>query len=377
MIMAHRGVWTDDAPESSGQALRNAVNKKFEILELDVRFSAPYTKVSNTNYQLEPSHFQTNGTRNPRYIFLQHDKSDKRAIQKAGTWTFIPGLYEYGINQTFTDIVTKKSSKCGGLKFVLLDKLVPRTTNGTNCFLDANLDMPALLKLDGTKSIYKVIGFPYNATSNSNDEQLNNFVSIVKNNILLNYDKLKDPIDFQVNVQMFGNKSTTDRSVRDLSNTMYTPIFTKYDYTVENADGSLTSTLTNTQKYERAKDSVDAMLIAEQQGRIKFAGCEIVYVTSDENDKDFGWLAKLANYVKNTLKKRVIQFSTIPESKLGAWSGNGLFWSPVTVDNSNYWQWLYDNAATKGIIADVIVTDKMEQFRGYASSVGYNQKPIN
>jgi len=83
-IMAHRGVWDEINPESSFGAFKNAVDYGFEILELDVRFSAFY-RVENNKQILDK-----NGTN--REIILQHDKSHFRAYDDN---TIVYGLFNY------------------------------------------------------------------------------------------------------------------------------------------------------------------------------------------------------------------------------------------------------------------------------------------
>ena len=92
-IMAHRGAWDEQNPESSIGSFTNAVNYGFEILELDMRFSAPYNVVNGVQ-TVNP-----NGT--SREIILEHDKSNQRSDFSNGTWSQTTGLYNYSGTQTF------------------------------------------------------------------------------------------------------------------------------------------------------------------------------------------------------------------------------------------------------------------------------------
>lgn len=244
-----------------------------------------------------------------------------------------------------------------------------------------------------------MIHFPHDATVATNAD-FKAFYNAVKDKILLNFDKLAVARDFQETYDIMNNNGLLSQCIfkakkienfasvqalfgtKNLSNVMFTPIFTKYDFTTE--DGSkLKSLISDDEKYAKAKACVDDLLLAEQQGKIVFPGCEIVYETADQNDTEFGWLPRLADYVKNAKSKRVVQFSTNLENKQGAWSGNGNFWSPLEGIQVNYWSWLFYNPGTANIRASVFVGDKPLEFRSYLNSLlnsdgtpMYNQAPI-
>ena len=383
-IMAHRGAWDEEAPESSIKAFENATLYGFEILELDVRFSSPYDIVNGMQVP------NPNGTK--REIILQHDKSNMRSDGDV----LIPGLYKYDRPDKNFSIETRKKG------FIMLDRLVPYRADGINCIDGANQQHPVLLKLDGTESIYRMIHFPHDALVATNTD-LGKFYNAVHGNILLNFDKLATPRDFQetydvmaanglLNQCIFKAKGVTGFGAvkklfgnKDLSQVMFTPIFTKYDF-IEEKDGKVRHIYSNAEKLKIAKDSIASLLAAEQAGLIVFPGCEIVYETANltsSNNDDYSWLPQLADYIKNTLHKRVVQFSTNLENKQGAWSGNGNFWSPLEGIQVNYWSWLFKDPGTATIRASVFVGDKPLEFRSYLNSLMnsngtpiYNQAPI-
>ncbi len=404
-IMAHRGAWDEQNPESSLTSFQNAVAYGFEILELDMRFSASY------NVNGSPS----------RDIILQHDKSNQRSDFSNGTWKPATGLYSYSGTQTF-DATAMKPNKSmvpsingatTPLSFILLDKLLPFTSNSLNSIDAAGPTPPILLKLDGSNSTSSLLHFPKTAVYTTNtsspnyNASWNSFYTAVNGNILLNFDKMKDPQDFQDTYDLmnnngllsqcifkakginqfsdlnalFGNTTTT---VRNLSNMMFTPIFTKYDYATLDANSNITGPkmingvpMTQAQILAAAEATVNSLNTANANGQIVFPGCEIVYET-DASDPNFGWLASLADYVKNTLGKRVVQFSTNIENRQGAWSGTGNYWSALVGAQVNYWSWLYNNPppSISNIKASVFVGDKPLEFRAYLNSLGYNQTPI-
>jgi hypothetical protein len=375
-IMAHRGAWDEVSPESSIEAYQKAVTYKFEILELDVRFSSPY-RIENGNQVADQL-----GTK--REIILQHDKSPKRTKGNTGEFTY--GLFEFDTSKRdFPEYMKKRSGK---KLFVMLDKLVPYRGDGF-CIDGPAGEHPILLKLDGTRSSSRMVHFPSDARINN--PHFKEFHDVVKNEILLNFDKLSGPRDFQETYDiMYENgllrqcifKAKGIRSFedvqklfdnRDLKDLMFTPIFTKYDF--DNKEPSK-PIYTNDQRYEMAKKCIDLLDDAARSGNIVFPGCEIVYETLDEN-LEFGWLVKLAKYVKGK-NKRVVQFSTNLESKSGAWSGNGNFWSDLIGIQVNYWKWLFNNtdARMENVKASVFVGDKPLEFRSYLNLLGYNQTPI-
>lgn len=382
--MAHRGAWDELAPESSMAAYDSAVSFGFEILELDVRFSAAY-RIDNDDMQVAVAKDSTTAIPGVyREIVLQHDKSPMRSDGD----NLIPGLYAYDERQTFDESVKKKG------KFVLLENLVPWRIDGKNCIDNPNKFPPVLLKLDGTESDYTLVHFPHDATPSTNDV-FADFYNIVKDNILLNFDKLKDSMDFRETYDIMNSNGLLPQSIfkakgirkfsditalfgstRSLASVMFTPIFTKYDFYNESTK---THDLTDVQKYDTVRKLVDSLCLAEQQGKIVFPGCEIIYETADTastDDDDYGWLTRLANYVKNVKGKRIIQFSTNIENRQGAWSGNGCSWSALVGIAVNYWSWLYSDSSTAYIRAGVFVGDKPLEFRSYLNSLGYNQTPI-
>jgi len=382
-IMAHRGAWDEVSPESSNTAFSNAVAYGFEILELDVRFSARYRLENNVQVA------DTNGEY--REIILQHDKSNMRSDIVNGASVLTYGLYKFHPSQEFTPDVKKKN------KFVMLDKLVPYRNDGKNCIDGPGQVHPVLLKLDSTASTSRMVHFPHTAIITTNTD-LANFATAVKGKILLNFDKLVAAKDFQETYDIMDNNGLLNQSIfkakgvvdyasvqalfgaaRSLKRVMFTPIFTKYDFTTENQEtGTTTQLFSKAVKLEKAKNTVNSLFAAEQDSLIVFPGCEIVYETYDTTDENYGWLPLLADYVKNVKNKRIVQFSTNLESKLGAWSGNGNFWSDLVGLQVNYWSWLFANPAPymTRIKASVFVGDKPLEFRSYLNSLGYNQRPI-
>jgi len=376
-IMAHRGAWDEVSPESSIEAYQKAVKFKFEILELDVRFSSPY-RIENGQQVADQA--------GPlREIILQHDKSPKRT--KGDTDELTYGLFEFDAAKLDFPKSAKKRNE-NDYWFVMLDKLVPYRDDGV-CIDGPGGVHPVLLKLDGTPSSSRMVHFPSDARINN--PHFKEFHDVVKNEILLNFDKLSGPRDFQETYDiMYENdllrqcifKAKGVRSFedvqklfdnRDLTELMFTPIFTKYDFDNKEAGKPI---YTNDQRYEMAKKCIDLLDDAARSGNIVFPGCEIVYETLEE-DREFGWLVKLAKYVKSK-NKRVVQFSTNLESKNGAWSGNGNFWSKLVGIQVNYWSWLFKNtdARMENVKASVFVGDKPLEFRSYLNVLGYNQTPI-
>lgn len=384
--MAHRGVWDEINPESSLGAIQNAVDYGFEILELDVRFSAFYSVNSNKQF------LDKNGTQ--REIILQHDKSHIRAYDDN---TIVYGLYNYyptSIPPIFSDQTTRK---VGNVNFPVLDFMLPKgqnTTDNKRLSIDDPITnyAPKLLLLNGIASNQNLIHFPPNALmSNYNNDDFSKFVKIVKNYILINLDKLNEnsPQDFQQTYNVMNNNSLLNQCIfkaknlkdfndvktlfgdKDIKNLMFTPIFTRFDHSNE--------VLTNDQRFSNAKKCIESFIQAEKDGKIIFPGVEIVYESLDNDD----WLAKLADYVKNDCKKRVIQFSCVLENKRGAWSGNALIYQQIIGNNVNYWDWIFDNPAIdnfginkRSILPDVFVGDKPLEFRSYLNFLRYNVKPI-
>lgn len=382
-IMAHRGAWNESNPESSLGAFQRAVDLKFEILELDVLFSSSFNTVSGVQVA------DQNGTN--REIVLIHDQSPNRSDAI--------GLYKFDGTHTFTDAayLDKKGQKT---KFTRLENLVQFSSAGVNSIDGRGGEHPYLIKLDGTNSAWRMLHFPNNSTTANAD--FGSFYTTVKDKILLNLDKLAKSLDFQQAYDLFSSSGLLEQTIfkskgirqfndvaalfgttRNLNKVMFTPIFTRWDFCHEiNFNGipiddinPATSTPYNySSKLAIAKACIDDMIAAENKGLIIFPGCELVY-ESDNVSTD--WLAALAQYVQSK-GKRVIQFSTIMESKSGGWNGNGNKWSSLQGRQVNYWSWLFNNATIKNsnITPSVFVGDKPIEFRSYLNALGYNQTPI-
>jgi hypothetical protein len=382
-IMAHRGAWNEANPESSLGAFQRSIDLKFEILELDVLFSSSFNIINGVQGA------DKNGTN--REIVLIHDQSPNRSGAI--------GLYNFNGSHTFTDAayLDKKGQKTG---FTRLENLVQFSSSGVNSIDGSGGEHPFLLKLDGTNSTWTMLHFPNNATTSNTD--FGNFYSTVKDKILLNLDKLAKPLDFQQVYDLFSNVGLLEQSIfkakgirkfkdvetlfgvaRNLSKVMFTPIFTRWDFCYEiNFNGIPINDInpaTNTpydynSKLAIAKACIDDMIAAENDGLIIFPGCELVYESDNVNTD---WLAALAQYVQSK-GKRIVQFSTIMESKSGGWNGNGNKWSSLQGRQVNYWSWLFNNATIKNsnITPSVFVGDKPIEFRSYLNALGYNQTPI-
>lgn len=389
-IMAHRGAWNEANPESSLGAFQRAVDLKFEIIELDVLLSSRYNIVNGKQVS------NRMGT-NRGEICFTHDPQPDRAFTKdgipnendvIGLYTYAgTHIYTYPPGYYYTELNTQKTA-------MRIDQIVPTSSTGTNSIDGSGGEHPILQKLDGTASSYKMLHFPSNATTATNTD-FASFSNIVKDKILLNIDKLKDTADFRAVYDLFNANGLLAQTIfkgkgirsfadiqnkfgtsRNISQVMFTPIFTQWDFCTEvNGQPVSVEGMTNDKKLVEAKEVIDNLLAKSQQGKFVFPGVEVVYETDDVNND---WLAGLAKYVKSK-KKRVIQFSTIMESKSGGWNGGGHKWSDLVNRQVNYWSWLFNNPTikTNKILPSVFVGDKSLELRSYLNALGYNQKPIN